>query len=92
MRYFSVQVWHGRLHQRGATLPGTWDPSLLRFEPEEVVRTMLAMMPLDRMVQTVGELEAAREARERDRPMVTLWVTAGLEEEVRRRVEGARES
>jgi hypothetical protein len=90
--FFPVQIWHGRLHQKGATYPGTWDPALLRFESEEVVETMLAMMPLDRLVKTVKELDAAvREAREKDRTMVNLWVEENLREEVERRIRRMRD-
>lgn len=86
MRHFPILVWAGRLQQRGAALPKTWDPPAVRFEDEATVNRILTLMPTDRKVQTLDEIETAVAASLGERISRVVWVPEDLLEEVRRRV------
>ena len=91
MRYFTILVVAGRLHQPAVVEAGAWDPRRVDYQEEPVVDALLTMMVTDRKVQTLEQIDAEVERSKHHPPSRTLWIPETLEGEVRRRVERAAE-
>jgi hypothetical protein len=79
-RFFSATVLGGRLHVRDMPDHGPWEPSRLRWEPEEYVEIMLKAM-MARKIQTREELEAVMEEPMGPSPTQYVWIHESLVDE-----------